>query len=111
MRRLALQAPESWSVDDEALCHGLMGNALCFACIACAAGSTELWRVALDLAETTMDRLDANGGKCWAQDFPEGRYDAVGLLDGVSGIALALLTLSGDADSSWMRLFGLRPLS
>jgi lantibiotic biosynthesis protein len=111
MRRLATQPPESWWLDGEALCHGLVGNALCFGCVASATDSTDLWSIALDLADAAMDRLDANGGKSWAADFPEGRYDAVGLLDGVCGIALALLTLGGDADSSWMRLFGLRPLS
>lgn len=110
MRGLAAQTPDSWSLDGEALCHGLVGNALCFASVAGATGDAGLWSVALDLADIAMDRLDANDGKCWAADFPEGHYDAVGVLDGVSGIALALLTLTDDADSSWMRLFGLRPI-
>jgi lantibiotic biosynthesis protein len=110
MRRLAAQTIDSWLLDGEALCHGLMGNAVCFASVAAAADSAELWTVALDVASAAMSSLDARGGKCWARVL-SGEYDAVGLLNGVSGIALALLTLSGDADSNWMRLFGLRPIS
>jgi lantibiotic biosynthesis protein len=111
MHALAAQTTDSWSLEGEALCHGLMGNALCFASIASVADSADLWSVALGVADAAVDSLDANGGRCWARDLSKGYYDAVGLLDGVCGIALALLTLSGDADSSWMRLLGLRPIS
>jgi class I lanthipeptide synthase len=110
MHRLGAQPVESWSLENEALCHGLAGNALCFASVAAATGSPELLNVALRAATAAMDGLDANGGTCWAGE-DSGRYDAVGFLNGVSGIGLALLTLSGDADSTWMRLIGLRPVS
>ena len=110
MERLAVQPVASWSLANEALCHGLMGNALCFASVASAGGSAELWAVALRVATEGMDSLDESGGRCWTR-APDMNYDAVGILTGVCGIGLALLTLSGDADPSWMRLFGLRPIA
>jgi hypothetical protein len=111
MCKLAAQPVESWLLEGEALCHGLTGNALCFASVAAAAGSGELWDAALRLAGDALDRLEANGDTCLARGFPDGWYDAVGLLDGACGVALGLLTLAGDADASWMRLFGLRPIA
>ncbi|MEO6991548.1 MAG: hypothetical protein ABI346_02225 [Candidatus Baltobacteraceae bacterium] len=37
-------------------------------------------------------------------------YDAFGELDGAAGIALPFLTLTGDTDSAWLRLYALEPL-
>jgi hypothetical protein len=111
LQRLAARPYAEWAIEGEAVCHGLMGNALCFASVASAAGSERLWNAAYDVAGAALDGLEATGGICWARQFPDGRYDAVELLDGVSGVALAALTLAGDADASWMRLFGLAPLT
>ncbi|MBV8637785.1 MAG: hypothetical protein JO322_06840 [Candidatus Eremiobacteraeota bacterium] len=99
MQALAAQTPDSWELEGEAICHGLIGNALCFASIASATGSAALWSAAFRVAERVMDRVSLK------------HYDAVGLLDGISGIALALLTLTGHTGAAWMRLFGLRPIS
>ena len=111
MSRLAAQPMESWLLENEALCHGLMGNALCFASVASVEENAELWNAAVRLAAATMDNLDASDGRCRAlgADLVT-EYEEIGLVNGVSGIALALLTLSGDAEPSWMRLFGLRPI-
>ncbi|MBV8196875.1 MAG: hypothetical protein JO263_01960 [Candidatus Eremiobacteraeota bacterium] len=111
VRELAAQPMESWMLEGEALCHGLMGNALCFAAVASATHDPQLCAAAMRVAELVLDRLDENDGRCWARDGSMSYYDAVELLDGVSGIALALLTLTGDADSAWMRCFGLPPIA
>lgn len=108
MRSLAAQPGDAWHIEGAALCHGLMGNALCFASFAFAAGDPDLWHAAFCTAENALDDLEKNEGICWARGYPNGWYDSLGILDGACGAALGLLTLCGDADSTWMRLFGLR---
>jgi hypothetical protein len=109
MRRLGAQPIESWLLENEALCHGLAGNALCFASVAAATSDPELSDAALRVATAAMDRLDESSGKCWARG-DSGRCDAVEFLNGVCGIGLTLLTMAGDADAMWMHLLGLRPI-
>jgi hypothetical protein len=86
-----------------------MGNALCFASVAAQSGAADLHRAVESLVVETLDRLDAEGGMCYSADL-RGRYQATNEIVGTAGIALALLTLCGDAPSDWMRAHALSPL-
>lgn len=61
------------------------------------------------LVVETLDRLDESGGICHSYDL-RGRYVATNEITGTAGIALALLTLAGDAPSDWMRAHALSPI-
>lgn len=98
-------------LDDPAICHGTMGNALVYASVADASGVRALGAVAERLVRETIDVLDENGAICWAYSGrEETRYDAFGELTGIAGIVLGLLTLCGDMDARWMRCHALQPL-
>lgn len=110
MSRLAQQPSSTWLIAGQGICHGLAGVALAFASVASASGLPQLWE-AVD--RTIGDLLDADalaGGRCsWVSRDGE-RFDEVNELDGVAGLALVLLTLTGACDASWMRLHGLAPI-
>lgn len=107
--RLAAQPAHAWLVAEGGICHGIMGNALCFASVACASDAAPLYDVTERLVAKILDDLDAAGGRCIATRGTA-TYDAIGELNGIAGIATGLLTLSGDFDGAWMRLHGLQPV-
>jgi lantibiotic modifying enzyme len=95
---VAVRSHDEWLIDELGLCHGLMGNALCFASLGTHAGNEELLRVARGLVVETLDRLDGEDP------------DETGELKGSVGIAMALLTLTGQMDADWMRAHALDPI-
>jgi hypothetical protein len=105
----ARREPRDWLVSQLGICHGFMGNALCFASIASACGNAVLQGAVRALTIETLDRLDSDGGRCFSANL-RGRYAATNEIVGTAGIALALLTLAGDAPSDWMRVHALSPL-
>lgn len=106
---IARQTPGQWLVSQLGLCHGFMGNALCFASIAAACASDILPAAVERLVEATLDRLDADGGVCYT-NHGRGLVAATDEMSGTAGVAIALLTLSGDVPADWMRAHALRPL-
>jgi lantibiotic biosynthesis protein len=108
-RGIARLPAGEWLVSELGLCHGLMGNALCFASLGAAADCAELRAAAERLVIETLDQLDADAGVCYTRET-EAPYAATNELKGIAGIALALLTLSGDMPSDWMRAHALQPL-
>ncbi len=102
---------EEWLADNHALCHGSLGNALIFA----SAGSAARDPVLLDGAgvafEMAVRGLEADDAVCWGIDWDLQRRDLSNELEGAAGIALGLLTLIGDADSVWLRLHALKPVT
>jgi lantibiotic modifying enzyme len=108
-RGIARRPAGDWLVGELGLCHGLMGNALCFASLGAAADCSGLRAAAERLVVETLDRLDADAGVCYTQEAGA-PYAATNELKGVAGIALALLTLTGDVPADWMRAHALRPL-
>ena len=108
---VASRTPEEWLIDELGLCHGLMGNALCFASLGSAARCDELLDASERLVLLTLDRLEASGGRCYSIRGEHERYDATSEIAGSVGVALALLTLVGDAAPRWMLLHALRPIA
>ncbi len=108
-RRVSRRPASDWIVSELGLCHGLLGNALCFASAAEAADCDELRAAAERLTLDTLDALDATGGICYARNAGTAAPATCELL-GISGVALGLLTLAGEAPADWMRLHALEPL-
>ena len=108
-REVAQRPARDWLVSELGLCHGLLGNALCFASVGAAAGCDRLRAAAERCALEALEALDATDGACTSRN-ENGPYDATNELTGVAGIALALLAIGGDAPSQWMRLHALAPL-
>lgn len=119
LRRFALAALEAHAsmpcdrcgLTDFALCHGTLGNALVYASVASASGSERLARSVARSVDFALEGLERDGGACFGRGPDGNRYDYAGFLDGAAGVALALLTLSGNTPSLWMRLHALEPLA
>ena len=88
----------------------LIGNALCFASLGAMAECSELQAAAERLVIETLDRLDADAGACYTRETGP-RYAATNELKGTAGIALALLTFTGDMPADWLRAHALKPWS
>ena len=102
---------EEWGAVDHALCHGTLGNALVFASVGTQSENPVLLEAVERAASAALDGLERDGGACWGMAMDMTRQDLWSELDGAAGIALALLTLVGDADSTWLRLHALEPLA
>ena len=61
--------------------------------------------------EIAVCGLEADDAVCWGMDYDLQRRDLSNELEGAAGIALGLLTLIGDADSVWLPLHALKPLT
>jgi lantibiotic biosynthesis protein len=107
LRKLVEMPMPRWQIPDYAICHGHAGNALIYASIGRCAGAYDLVEFGLDLRDKIVDGFDETLPFGYAAVADGGLADAAGLLQGSAGIALALLTLSGGCDPSWVRCFGL----
>jgi lantibiotic modifying enzyme len=102
---------QQWLANDHALCHGTLGNAVIFASIGSAAGDPVLLNGAAAALEIAVRGLEADDAVCWGVDYDLQRRDLSNELEGAAGIALGLLTLIGAADSLWLPLHALKPLT
>ena len=100
---------DRWEMTEAGICHGTVGNALIFSIAAQRTGEPLFERVSEELVEATLAQLAQGEGRILTRGFDGVRYDAIGELNGVAGIATALLTLSGDFDARWLLLHGLAP--
>lgn len=90
-RRIAQRTARECAIDDIGMCHGIVGNAVCFASVAEAADCDELRTYAEDWLGHALTLLE-RGASADAHT------------------ALALLAFSGDAPAGWLQLHALRPL-
>jgi lantibiotic modifying enzyme len=104
--------PADWGLTDHALCHGTLGAAMVFASAGLLSGRAKLLRAVANVVTYALETLERDGGACWtlAPDLAS-KHDAAGELDGASGVLLALLTLAGDAESSWLLYHGVKPFT
>jgi lantibiotic modifying enzyme len=98
-------------LDCDAICHGTSGAALIFASAAAASGLAALGAAAERFVTELLDRLERSGGRCMVPSDESGaEHASYGLLTGVAGAILTLLTLTGDAGASWMRAHAIQPI-
>jgi len=109
LESIAALPPSDWGHTDFALCHGTLGNALVLASVGMASQRASLLSGTGRAVEYALDGLERDGGACFGLDWDMQVRDLAGELDGAAGIALALLTLCGDTDSTWVRLHALHP--
>jgi hypothetical protein len=109
LARIAGRPRDAWLMTQSGICHGTIGTALVFAVAAERTDAVAFASVSAGLVRTTIDELAASGGRTITPGFDGVEYDAIGELNGVAGIATALLTLSGDFSPAWLRLHGMQP--
>jgi lantibiotic modifying enzyme len=102
---------DKWHLSGSSLCHGYMGNAILLASVAQKENWTDIQASADQLIGRVIDDFDEASVLGYRTFDGSMLVDAPGLLNGTAGIGLALLTSAGLCDSSWMRYFGLEPLS
>jgi lantibiotic biosynthesis protein len=107
LTHLAALPIERWNVPDHALCHGHVGNAMIFAVAAQEIGDEDFSSVSGRLVTRVLDAFDDSSQFGYYAWMPEGFSGNTNLLEGIAGIGLALLTMAGACDSSWMQYFGL----
>ncbi|MHB8462242.1 MAG: lanthionine synthetase LanC family protein [Vulcanimicrobiaceae bacterium] len=110
LEKISAEPTASWEIDEPNICHGKIGNALVFASVGAAADSLILRASSDRLVLETLDDIEANDMQCLSRQEDGKKYETFNELVGSSGVILALLTLTGDADASWMRLHGLQPI-
>ena len=91
------------------LCHGTAGNALICFSAARQTGSAKLAEACRRLVLEAIEGLDADALRCWSIGNDGARYDALGELYGIAGIAIALLTMTQDFDTRWLVCHALSP--
>lgn len=106
---VARRSAKEWVVGEAGICHGMMGNALCFASVGVARENDALLEAAQAAVVSSLDVLEAAGGSCLTASDGS-MVDSIGVLTGLCGIVLGLLTLSGEFDGAWMRCHGLPAL-
>jgi lantibiotic modifying enzyme len=101
----------TWGMKDACLCHGLAGNALIFHWFAQKTQQSRYHELAADLARQTLLHFKPSLPVGYVfYDTRDRPYHDPGLLQGASGIALALLTLSGACSFEWARVLGILDL-
>ena len=91
----------------QGICHGTSGLALIFFAAARRTGEPAFMRACERFTAETLGGLEAASGRCLTTGLDGVVYDAVGELNGVAGIALALLTMAGDFSDAWLRIHAL----
>lgn len=109
LRDLATRPLASMRLGGLGLCHGTMGNALVMFCAAQRTGDDSLARGCERFVDAALDDLDRGDGRFTTAGFDGVPYDAIGVSNGVAGVALALLTIAQDFDDRWLLCFGLPP--
>lgn len=97
--------PAGWGSKDDALCHGIAGNALCFLAVG---GFDERYRAfARELLSGVAERFDAGLPVGYVTVCPPyGSVHCGSFLTGAGGIAVALLADAFE-DPTWMRTLAL----
>jgi lantibiotic biosynthesis protein len=110
LRELTRKPLSRWGIQDNALCHGFVGNALVFTSLGELSGDTMLSEFGFELIDGVIEAYDAARPFGYPAMIVAEAVDAAGLLQGAAGIGLALLTAAGACDALWMPLFGIPPL-
>lgn len=93
---------------DEAICHGYIGIALTIGAMEAFSGDFSETSIRQDLIERVVASFDPTAPFCYRKSHPEkGLLDSAHFLDGAAGIGLALITLAGECNASWLSLLGL----
>lgn len=97
--------PQQRGLDSPNLCHGLAGLLQITHRFAIDTGLPRFARARDELAAELLEAHEPESILGFRNVEPEGRrVENPGLLDGATGVALALLACSSDADPSWDRL-------
>lgn len=96
-----------WNLQDNAICHGIAGDALVFLRVGQCLSDAYLVSVAFDLFDRVADAYDPSALFGYQAICPEGPVDSAAFLTGAAGIALALLTAANECDPSWVTYLGL----
>lgn len=111
LQKLSQISTDRWLLADYAICHGFAGNALVYYALGHAAGDVDLCAVALHLVDQIVDAWQPESLFGYRAVSYDGTFvDAPGLLDGAAGTGLALLTVAGYCDPSWLRFLGVAPI-
>lgn len=97
----------AWELVDCSICHGVSGVMLCALFVAKRTHSEIAWRVAADCAAAVCDAFDVARPLGFVTDPTMSAETNVGFLQGVSGIALALLSATELACGAWTAVLGL----
>jgi hypothetical protein len=97
-------------IDEPVLCHGTVGNALCVASVAARTGRRTHWQIAQRYVTEALAELASTAWRVYARQDDGNKYETHDFIVGTAGVVTGLLTLTGDCDPAWMRLFGLQPL-
>lgn len=111
LRSVAAQPPAAWNVGEAGICHGMLGNALIFASASGIAECSELAERAEQIADRAISVLAAEDWRCMAIAEDAKPHSAFSHLVGSAGAITALLTLTRDFDSQWMRIYAIEPLA
>lgn len=95
---------------DDGLCHGKAGNGVILCLLGARTEMDDVCDYGAQLFGLLVDAYDESRPFGYRVPRAGGDIDAASLLEGASGIALALLTAAGACDDSWLRLFGLPSL-
>lgn len=107
LRDLCTCAVEEWRMGDYALCHGFAGNALIFLRAGISSGDALLLETAQNVIRRVIDAYDPSLSFGYLPENDPTALNSATLLTGSAGIALMLLTATGQCDPSWVRYFGL----
>jgi lantibiotic biosynthesis protein len=110
-RRAGKRKPESAGVKDAGLCHGAAGLAHIFNRFFQATGDESFLQAARYWFESTLELRRAGGGIAGFSAYRGPYYgkkeywqDEIGILEGVAGIALALLAATTAIEPEWDRM-------
>lgn len=107
LTQLSRQPSETMRFGGQGICHGTVGNAVVFFVAARRTGDPVFAYACERFVLETIEGLDATGGRCMAIGNDGVPYDALGELNGVAGIAIALLTMASGFDPGWLRCHAL----
>lgn len=100
-----------WTKSEHALCHGNAGNAMVYGLAAQYFKDKELLKCRDRIIERIIDGFEPKYRFGYRASTEHGFVDKANLLSGAAGIGLALVTLAGACDPSWVALFGMPSLT
>ena len=103
----AARSDAALRIGGQGVCHGTAGSALMYFAAARRTNDPAFARACARFTVATIDQLEAAGGRCVTKGYDGNPYDAIGALNGLAGIVLALLTVTGDFDERWLRCHAL----
>jgi len=103
-----LEVPvKRWELGELNLCHGKIGIALIFRRASQLLGDVRFFERAVQLLSETIDDLRLSRYRQITHGFDGLRFDSLGTLTGIAGVALGLLDLADAADGRWKLLYGI----